>query len=103
MTYIVKDRSIKYELWNCAGVYPTDCFYEGKNILVIKLDECIDHGTCESECLIDAIKSDTELSIEKWLEKNKKYSEIWPNINKKNPSADANSYRNDQDECQKIF
>ena len=58
-------------------------FYEGKNILVIKPEECIDCGVCEPECPIDAIKADTEQGIEKWLEINKKYSEIWPNINKK--------------------
>jgi len=35
--------------------------------------------------------------LEKWLEINKKYSEIWPNINqKKNPPADANNYRNEK-------
>ena len=32
--------------------------------------------------------------LEKWIEINKKYSEIWPNINqKKNPPADADNYR----------
>ena len=31
--------------------------------------------------------------LEKWIEINKKYSEIWPNINqKKNPPADADNY-----------
>ena len=69
-------------------------FYEGKNILVIKPEECIDCGVCEPECPLDAIKPDTEHGMEKWLEINKKYSEIWPNINqKKNPPADADNYR----------
>jgi len=32
--------------------------------------------------------------LEKWIEINKKYSEIWPNINqKKNLPADADNYR----------
>ena len=52
-------------------------------MLVIKPDECIDCGVCEPECPIDAIKPDTESGSEKWLELNNKYSEIWPNINKK--------------------
>ena len=68
---------------DCVKLYPVDFFYEGKNILVIKPDECIDCGVCEPECPIDAIKPDTEQGIEKWVEINKKYSEIWPNINKK--------------------
>ena len=32
---------------------------------------------------IDAIVPDTETGNEKWLEINKKYSEIWPNISQK--------------------
>ena len=46
-------------------------------------EECIDDGVCEPECSIYEIKPDTEQGIEKWVEINKKYSEIWPNINKK--------------------
>ena len=68
---------------DCVKVYPVDCFYEGKNILVIKPDECIDYDVCELECPIDTIKPDIEQGIEKWLEISKKYSEIWLNINKK--------------------
>ena len=52
-------------------------------MLVIKPDECIDCGVCEPECPVDAIKADTEPGSEKWLEINKKYSEIWPNISEK--------------------
>ena len=83
MTYIVKEECIKCKLLDCVEVCPVDCFYEGKNMLVIKPDECIDCGVCEPECPIDAIKPDTEPGLEKWLEINTKYSEIWPNINKK--------------------
>ena len=83
MTYIANENCIKCKLTDCVEVCPVDCFYEGKNMLVIKPDECIDCGVCEPECPIDAIKSDTEQGSEKWLEINKKYSEIWPNINKK--------------------
>ena len=80
MTYIVNDKCIKCKLMDCVEVCPVDCFYEGKNMLVIKPDECIDCGVCEPECPVDAIKPDTEEGSEKWLELNKKYSEIWPNI-----------------------
>ena len=83
MTYIVKEEYIKCKLLDCVEVCPVDCFYEGKNMLVIKPDECIDCGVCEPECPLDAIKPDTEHGMEKWLEINKKYSEIWPNINQK--------------------
>ena len=86
MTYIVKDECIKCKLTDCVEVCPVDCFYEGENMLVINPDECIDCGVCEPECPIDAIKPDTDESIEnmeKWLLLNKKFSAIWPNISKK--------------------
>ena len=60
MTYIVNDKCIKYKLTDCVDVYPIDCFYEGKNMLVIKPDECIDCGVCEPECPVEAIKTDTQ-------------------------------------------
>ena len=89
MTYIVNDKCIKCKLTDCVDVCPVDCFYEGKNMLVIKPDECIDCGVCEPECPLEAIKADTEEGSEKWLETNKNYSEIWPNINKrKDPPQD---------------
>ena len=42
--------------------------------------------------------------LEKWIEINKKYSEIWPNINQKNnPPADADNYRNEKNKYEKYF
>ena len=70
MTYIVNDNCIKCKLTDCVDVCPVDCFYEGKNMLVIKPDECIDCGVCEPECPVDAIKADTEPGSEIWLEIN---------------------------------
>ena len=49
MTYIVNEKCIKCKLMDCVDVCPVDCFYEGKNMLVIKPDECIDCGVCEPE------------------------------------------------------
>ena len=60
MTYLVNEKCIKCKLIDCIEVCPVDCFYEGKNMLVIKPDECIDCGVCEPECPVNAIKPDTE-------------------------------------------
>lgn len=49
-------------------------------MLVINPDECIDCGVCEPECPVDAILPDTEPDMEKWVEFNRKYSEMWPVI-----------------------
>ena len=98
------EKCIKCKLMDCVEVCPVDCFYEGKNMLVIKPDECIDCGVCEPECPIDAIVPDTENGNEKWLEINKKYSEIWPNISqKKDPPSDNEKYKNEKDKFEKYF
>ena len=104
MTYIINENCIKCKLTDCVDVCPVDCFYEGKNMLVIKPDECIDCGVCEPECPVDAIVTDTESGNEKWLELNKKYSEIWPNITiKKDPPKDSEEHKNEKDKFQKYF
>ena len=104
MTYIVNDKCIKCKLMDCVEVCPVDCFYEGKNMLVIKPDECIDCGVCEPECPVDAIKADTEPGSDKWLEINKQYSEIWPNITvKKDPPSDHEKYKDEQNKFEKYF
>ena len=98
------EKCIKCKLMDCVEVCPVDCFYEGKNMLVIKPDECIDCGVCEPECPVDAIKADTEPGSEKWLEINKQYSEIWPNISeKKDPPTDNEKFKDEQNKYEKYF
>ena len=104
MTYIVNEKCIKCKLMDCVEVCPVDCFYEGKNMLVIKPDECIDCGVCEPECPINAIVPDTNNGVEKWLEINTKYSEIWPNINKKkDPLEDHKKHEDEENKFEKYF
>ena len=104
MTYLVNENCIKCKLTDCVEVCPVDCFYEGKNMLVINPDECIDCGVCEPECPVDAIISDTEDENSKWTEINQKYSEEWPNINeKKDPPADSDKYENEKNKFDKYF
>jgi len=98
MTFVVKDNCIKCKYTDCVDVCPVDCFYEGENFLVINPDECIDCGVCEPECPADAIVPDTNLSQDEpvdWVELNRKYSMIWPNISKMRdepyPGADDNN------------
>jgi len=85
MTYLVNDKCIKCKLMDCVEVCPVDCFYEGKNMLVIKPDECIDCGVCEPECPVNAIYAEDEVPADEieFIEINEKYSKIWPNISEK--------------------
>lgn len=93
MPYIVLENCIKCKFTDCVEVCPVSCFYEGKNMLAIHPDECIDCGVCEPECPADAIRSDSEPGIEKWVKLNADMSKIWPNITqKKDPMPDAESF-----------
>tara|TARA_B100000427_G_C15067702_1_gene402777 strand:- start:5 stop:328 length:324 start_codon:yes stop_codon:yes gene_type:complete len=104
MTYIVDDKCIKCKHTDCVEVCPVDCFYEGENMLVINPEECIDCGVCEPECPVDAIKSETELADNSWIEFNAKYSEQWPNISdKKDPLPDYEKYADEEGKLEKYF
>ena len=107
MAFVVGDACVKCKYTDCVEVCPVDCFYEGPNMLVINPDECIDCALCEPECPIDAIVADAtydEDDKKKWLEVNKKYSNLWPNINKKKePPKDSEKYKNEKNKYEKYF
>ena len=104
MTYLLNEKCIKCKLMDCVEVFPVDCFYEGKNMLVIKPDQCIYCCVCEPECPVDAIKADTDNGSEQWLEINKKYYEIWPNLTeKKDPPANHEKYKDEQNKIKTYF
>ncbi len=104
MTYVVIEACIKCKLMDCIEVCPVDCFYEGENMLVIHPDECIDCGVCEPECPIEAIIPDTDAGGEEWVEMNRKYSELWPNITRKGESPpDSDDWRDVPDKFKNHF
>lgn len=104
MTYVVTEACIKCKYMDCVEVCPVDCFYEGENMLVINPSECIDCGVCEPECPAEAILPDTEDGLEKWVELNTKYSEVWPNITLKGESpADADEHKDEANKFNKYF
>jgi ferredoxin len=65
MAYVVADPCVKCKYTDCVAVCPVDCFYEGKNMLVINPDECIDCGACEPECPTTAIFEESDVP-DKW-------------------------------------
>ena len=104
MTYVVTENCIRCKYMDCVEVCPVDCFYEGENMLVIHPDECIDCGGCEPECPAEAIKADSEPSLETWLALNAEYAPQWPNINaRKEPPADAKDWDGVPDKFANFF
>ncbi len=71
-------------------------------MLVINPEECIDCGVCEPECPIEAIKPESE-DLVSYIELNKKFSEMWPNITRKKAALpDAEEWRNVKDKLQHL-
>lgn len=94
MPYVVTDACIRCKYMDCVEVCPVDCFYEGKNMLVINPDECIDCGVCEPECPAEAIVSDGDPRAADWTEKNRELAGKWPNITHKGEvPADADAWK----------
>jgi ferredoxin len=94
MTHVVTDNCIKCKYMDCVEVCPVDCFYAGDNMLVIDPNECIDCGVCIPECPAEAIFQDTDkLATQHWLDLNRKYAEVWPNVlAKQQPGEDADQW-----------
>ena len=104
MTDVVTEACIRCKYMDCVEVCPVDCFYEGANMLVIHPDECIDCGVCEPECPVDAILPDTESEAERWLELNRDYANVWPNITRKRPPPeDADEFKGAEGKFEKFF
>lgn len=73
-------------------------------MLVIHPDECIDCGVCEPECPAEAILPDTDSNAEKWLEMNREYAAVWPNITRKKESfPNADEYKGVEGKFDKFF
>jgi len=97
MTFVVTESCIKCKYTDCVEVCPVDCFYEGKNFLVINPDECIDCALCEPECPVEAIYSEEDLpdKYKEYTELNARLAEKWPNItNIIDPPADVDQWKN---------
>jgi NAD-dependent dihydropyrimidine dehydrogenase PreA subunit len=55
MTYVIAEPCIDVKDKSCIEECPVDCIYEGKRMLYIQPDECVDCGACEPVCPVEAI------------------------------------------------
>ena len=55
MTYVIAEPCIDVLDRACVEECPVDCIYEGKRMLYIQPDECVDCGACEPVCPVEAI------------------------------------------------
>ena len=66
MTHVVAEPCLGCKHKDCVVVCPTDCFYEGREMLFIHPDDCIDCEACVPECPSQAIYRDDRLP-EEWI------------------------------------
>ncbi len=100
----MNDKCIMCKHTSCVEVCPVDCFYEGKNTLVINPDECIDCGVCEPECPEEAIIPDHLDEDNKWLDFNTKWSAKWPVITEaKDPMTEYAKHSGEEGKLEKYF
>ena len=55
MTYVIAQPCVDLKDRGCVDECPVDCIYEGKRMLYIHPDECVDCGACEPVCPVEAI------------------------------------------------
>jgi NAD-dependent dihydropyrimidine dehydrogenase PreA subunit len=64
MTYVINESCIDVKDRACVDECPVDCIYEGKRMLYIQPDECVDCGACEPVCPQEAIFYEDDLPEE---------------------------------------
>ena len=62
LPYVITSPCIDVNDRSCLEVCPADCIYEGLRKQYINPSECIDCGACETECPVEAIRFDRDIS-----------------------------------------
>jgi ferredoxin len=95
MTYVVTESCIKCKYTDCVDVCPVDAFREGRNMLVIDPDECIDCAVCVPECPVNAIYAEEDVPADQrdFIAENAALAKNWPVIARIKPApADADRW-----------
>ena len=95
MTFVVTEACIKCKYTDCVDVCPVDAFREGKNMLVIDPDECIDCALCVPECPVSAIYAEEDVPADQFdfVGENAALAKRWPVIARIKPApADADEW-----------
>jgi ferredoxin len=100
MTFVVTETCIRCKYTDCVDVCPVDAFREGKNMLVIDPDECIDCAVCVPECPVDAIYAEEDVPANQrdFIAENAKLAKRWPVIARMKPALpDADEWASVKD------
>jgi NAD-dependent dihydropyrimidine dehydrogenase PreA subunit len=64
VTYVISQPCVDLKDRACVDECPVDCIYEGKRMLYIHPDECVDCGACEPVCPVEAIYYEDDVPAE---------------------------------------
>ena len=94
MTHVVTEPCILCKYTGCVEVCLVDAFCDGKNMLLIDPEECVDCRLCAPECLVNAIYPGDEVSDDQpvYFEINEKFSQRWPVITRRGPLAGGDEW-----------
>lgn len=65
MAYVIGQPCVDVKDKACIDECPVDCIYEGKRMLYIHPNECVDCGACDPVCPVEAIYYSDDLP-EEW-------------------------------------
>ncbi len=103
MSYVVTEACIRCKYTDCVAICPVEAFREGRNMLVIDPNVCIDCGVCEPECPAGAIAFDLDADP-RWRELNQRLSDLWPAIAEPKPALpDAERFRGEANKFERYF
>ena len=82
MSYVVCEPCVGCKYSDCVAVCPVDAFREGKEMLFIHPDECIECSLCLPECPVDAIfpEQDVPSVWESYIVRNAEEAPVSPRI-----------------------
>jgi ferredoxin len=88
MAYVVTEPCINCKHTTCVDVCPVDAFREGRNMLVIDPDECIDCALCVPECPVEAIFAEEDVPADQrdFIAENATLAGQWPVIARSKPA-----------------
>lgn len=94
MTHVVTEACIRCKYTDCVDVCPVDAFREGRNMLVIDPDDCIDCAVCIPECPVNAIYPEEDVPADQrtFVDLNARLARGWPTITRTKaalPDADT--------------
>ena len=94
MTHVRTKPRILCNYTDHVEVWPVDSFRDGKNMLVIDHEECIDCRPCGAECPVNAIYPGDDVIKDQhfYLKINEKFSGRWPVITRRRPLSGGHEW-----------